>query len=75
MTHGISPKVLASSLTLLVVALLNRFAIDLSREVEVALEVLFTALAGYFAPPGDVVIDEGPVNDDLLVLPDDQAPG
>lgn len=54
-TVGISPKLIAAALTTLIVALLNRFALELDPGVEVALNVLFTALATYWAPPGQVV--------------------
>lgn len=71
MTQGLSPKLIAAALTTLVVALLNRFVLEVDRELEVALNVILTTAATYLAPPGEVIIDEGPANDDLLDLPPD----
>jgi hypothetical protein len=71
MTHGISPKVIAAVLSALVGTLATRFALELPREVEFLIPPLATFIAGYLAPPGDVIVDEGPASDDLLDIPAD----
>lgn len=70
MTHGLSPKLIAAALTTLAAAILNRYVLEVDRELEIALNVIATTVATYLAPPGEVIVDEGPANDDLLDVPD-----
>lgn len=53
-TDGISPKVPTQAVVTLIVAALAYFGIELDAEAAGALGVLAGALAGAWAPPGDV---------------------
>lgn len=62
---GISPKVIASALTGLVVYLLTKLAIQLDPVIEQAINVLSMVVAGVIAGPGDVVV-QGPPDPELV---------
>jgi hypothetical protein len=66
MTVGLSPKMIAATLTALVAAILNRFALELPREVEVIIQAASVAIAAYLAGPGEVLEEVGPASDSLL---------
>lgn len=55
---GISPKVVASLVTGLLVFLLTKLAIPLDPIVEQFINVVAMAVAGYLAPPGKVIVEE-----------------
>lgn len=57
---GVSPKVLASAITGVVVYLLTKLAIQVDPVIEQAINVLAMVAAGLIAPPGDVVVEGAP---------------
>lgn len=64
-TLGISPKVVASAITGVVVYLLTKLAIQVDPVIEQAINVAAMILAGYLAPPGAVVRDVDPAAGDV----------
>ena len=54
---GISPKVVASAVTGLVVYLVTKLGLQMDPVIEQAINVLAMIVAGYLAPPGEVVPD------------------
>jgi hypothetical protein len=62
-TCGLSPKVVASAITGLVVYLLTKLAIQVDPVIEQALNVIAMIIAGYVAPPGDVVVQGPPAEE------------
>lgn len=61
-TVGLSPKVVASAITGLVVYLLTKLAVQIDPVIEQAINVLAMIVAGYIAPPGDVVVPDAEVD-------------
>jgi hypothetical protein len=51
---GVSPKVIASAVTGLIVWALTKFAISVDPIIEQAINVALMIVAGYLAPPGEV---------------------
>jgi hypothetical protein len=66
-TVGLSPKVIATTLTGLVVYLVTKLGLQWDPVLEQAVNVLAMIVAGYIAPPGDVVVQQAP--DPALVDP------
>lgn len=62
---GISPKVVAATVTGIVVYLITKLGLQVDPVVEQAINVGATLLAAYLAPPGAVKADEV-ASDDLL---------
>lgn len=72
-TSGVSPKVVASLVTGLIVFALSKLAIPLDPIIEQFINVLAMAAAGYLAPPGKVVVTEpeyDPGAGDVAIPPD-----
>jgi hypothetical protein len=61
-TNGVSPKVLAATITGLVVYLITKLGVQADPVVEQAINVFATVFAAYLAPPGAVVAE--PVGSD-----------
>lgn len=62
---GISPKVVAATITGIVVYLITKLGLRVDPVIEQAINVAATLLAAYLAPPGAVKEDEV-ASDDLL---------
>lgn len=60
-TAGLSPKVVASAITGIAVYLLTKLAVQVDPVIEQAINVVAMIIAGYVAPPGDVVIPDQPL--------------
>ena len=56
-TEGISPKVIAATITGLVVYAITKLGLQVDPVIEQAINVLAVLLAAYLAPPGEVVVD------------------
>lgn len=54
-TCGVSPKVIVSAITGVAVYLITKLGLQLDPVLEQALNVAAMVIAGYLAPPGDVV--------------------
>lgn len=66
-TAGVSPKVVASAITGLIVYLLTKLTISIDPVIEQAINVLAMVIAGFLAPSGNVVVQGPP--DPALVDP------
>lgn len=66
-TQNISPKVISQLAVAVLGWVLSHYAISLDPETSGAIAAVLGALAGYFAPPGDVVV-QGTPQDSQAVL-------
>jgi hypothetical protein len=63
-TIGISPKVIASAITGVIVYLVTKLGLQLDPVIEQAINVAAMILAGYIAPSGQVEDPPVPVGED-----------
>ncbi|MCU1500601.1 MAG: hypothetical protein JWM47_4554 [Acidimicrobiales bacterium] len=62
---GVSPKVIASAITGLVVYLITKLGLQLDPVLEQAINVVAMIVAGVIAPPGDVVTQGPPAPENV----------